>query len=110
MEKVIIVEGMTDKKKILQVINEPVEVICTYGTLGIERLDELLDELFDEDVYILVDADEAGERLRKMFKREFPEAKHIYIDKMYREVAAAPFTHLASVLLQANISVHEKFL
>lgn len=110
MEKVIIVEGMTDKKRILQVINEPVEVICTYGTIGIERLDELLEQLFDEDVYILVDADESGEKLRKMFKREFPEAKHIYIDKTYREVAAAPFTHLASVLLRANISVHAKFL
>lgn len=110
MEKVIIVEGTTDKKKILQIINEPVEVICTYGTIGIERMDELLEELYGEEVYILVDADESGEKLRKIFRREFPEAKHIYIDKMYREVAAAPYAHLASVLLRANISVHAKFL
>ncbi len=110
MEKVIIVEGTTDKKKILQVINEPVEVICTNGTIGIERMDELLEQFLGEDVYVLVDADESGEKLRKLFKREFPEAKHLYIDKMYREVATAPFRHLAAVLLRANISVHAKFL
>ena len=41
----------------------------------------------------------AGEKLRKQLKREFPEAKHLYIDKMYREVATAPKYHLAAVLL-----------
>lgn len=108
--KVLIVEGKSDKKKVLTVINEPIEIICTNGTISVTKLDELIEELFFKDVYVLVDADEAGERLRKQFKREFPEASHLYIDKTYREVATAPDHHVASVLLSANIDVDAKFL
>ncbi|MDQ0229682.1 toprim domain-containing protein [Metabacillus malikii] len=110
VEKVIIVEGKSDKKKILTVVNEPLEIICTNGTISMAKLDELIDELYDKDVYILVDADDAGDRLRKQFKREFPEASHLYIDRAYREVATAPDQHVASVLLSANIDVNAKFL
>lgn len=110
VEKVIIVEGKTDKKKVQSVVNEPVEIICTNGTISISRLDELIDTLFEKEVYIFVDADYSGEKLRKQFKREFPEAKHIYIDRTYREVATAPENHVANVLLQANIHVHTRYL
>ncbi|WP_425374526.1 toprim domain-containing protein [Mesobacillus boroniphilus] len=108
--KVIIVEGSSDKKKVQAVLNEPVEIICTNGTIGVSKLDELIDSLFDKDVYILVDADASGEKLRKQFKREFPEANHLYIDRMYREVATAPENHIATVLIGANIDVHAEYL
>jgi toprim domain protein len=109
-DKVIIVEGKSDKQKVKEIIKGPIEIICTNGTISLARLDELIDTLFDKDVYILVDADEAGEKLRKQFKKEFPEAEHLYIDKMYKEVATAPEHHLATVLLAANIDVHTGFL
>ncbi|MFT4412921.1 toprim domain-containing protein [Fredinandcohnia humi] len=109
-EKVIIVEGKSDKKKIETVINEPIEIICTNGTISISKLDELIDHLFNKEVYILVDADNAGEKLRKQFKREFPEARHLFIDKTYREVATAPEQHIATVLLSADIDVHAEYL
>ncbi|WP_210365238.1 toprim domain-containing protein [Bacillus sp. REN3] len=108
--KVIIVEGSSDKRKVLSVLKEPVEVICTNGTIGISKLDELIDSLFDKDVYILVDADSSGEKMRKQFKREFPEANHLYIDKMYKEVATAPRNHLATILTGANMDVHTEYL
>jgi toprim domain protein len=108
--KVIIVEGSSDKKKIQSILNEPVDIICTNGTIGVSKLDELIEDLFFKDVYILVDADDSGEKLRKQFKREFPEASHLYIDKTYREVATAPEKHLATVLLGANIDVHAEYL
>jgi len=110
VDKVIIVEGTSDKKKVKSIVKEPVEIICTNGTISMTRLDELVEFLEDKDVYILLDADEAGEKLRKRFKREIPEAEHLYIDRMYREVATAPQNHLATVLLGANIDVHTKFL
>jgi toprim domain protein len=109
-EKVIIVEGRSDKQKIANILNEPVEIICTNGTISDARLEELIDELYYKDVYVLVDADEAGEKLRKQFRREFPEAEHIYIDRAYREVAAAPNWHIAQVLLRANFDVHMNYL
>jgi len=109
-DKVIIVEGKTDKKKVEAIIKEPVEIICTNGTISITKLDELVELLENKQVYILADADEAGEKLRRHFKRELPEAEHLYIDKMYREVATAPKKHLATVLLSANIDVHKEYL
>jgi len=110
MNKIIIVEGKSDKLKIKNIIREPIEIICTNGTIGVSKLDELIDELFDKDVYILVDADKSGEKLRKQFRKELPEAEHLYIDKMYREVACAPKHHLATVLLHANIDVFPEYL
>ncbi|MCQ6279001.1 toprim domain-containing protein [Bacillus sp. EB600] len=109
-DKVIIVEGKSDKKKVETIIREPVEIICTNGTISITKLDELVELLENKQVYILADADAAGEKLRRHFKRELPEAEHLYIDKMYREVATAPKKHLATVLLSANIDVHKEYL
>ncbi|WP_246946121.1 toprim domain-containing protein [Bacillus pinisoli] len=110
LDKVLIVEGKSDKKKVEAIINEEIEIICTNGTIGTSKLDELIEELFNKEVYILVDADDSGEKLRKQFKRELPEAVHLYIDKTYREVASAPEQHVATVLLSANIDVHANFL
>lgn len=110
VEKVIIVEGKSDKKKIEIIINEPIEIICTNGTIGTSKLDELIESLSNKEVYILVDSDDSGEKLRKQFRKEFPEAEHLYIDKMYREVANAPEQHIAVVLLGSNIDVHASFL
>ncbi|WP_396583270.1 toprim domain-containing protein [Bacillus sp. SG20033] len=110
LEKVMIVEGKSDKEKIESVLNEPVRIICTNGTISQLRLEGLADELYDKDVYILVDADESGEKLRKQLKREFNEACHLHVDRAYKEVAAAPRHHIASVLLRANLNVHTIFL
>ncbi|WP_066371586.1 toprim domain-containing protein [Neobacillus fumarioli] len=110
VDKVLIVEGKSDKNRVKNIVKEPVEIICTNGTISLTKLDELIDFLEDKEVYILVDADEAGEKLRKQLKRELPQAEHLYIDRMYREVATAPMNHLATVLLGANIDVHTEYL
>ncbi|WP_026694577.1 toprim domain-containing protein [Peribacillus kribbensis] len=110
IEKVIIVEGTSDKKKVKGVLKDPVDIICTNGTISISKLEEIMDEHYGKEVYILVDADEAGEKLRKQFKREYPEAIHLYIDKAYREVENAPAHHIATVLLSANIDVNAEYL
>jgi toprim domain protein len=109
-DKVLIVEGTSDKRKIEKIVREPIDIICTNGTISQNRLDELMDHLLDQEIYILADADDAGEKLRKRLKREFPEAKHLYIHKMYREVAAAPIQHLVEVLLRANLEIHKEYL
>ncbi|KOO37101.1 hypothetical protein IE339_21655 [Priestia koreensis] len=108
--KVIIVEGKSDKKRIQSIIKEPIEIICTNGTISIAKLDEIIDATFDREVFILVDSDDAGDKLRKQFRRELPEAEHLYVDRMYREVAAAPKNHIASVLISANIDVCAEYL
>ena len=110
LDKVIIVEGRSDKRKVASVLDEEVEIRCTNGTISITKLDELVDELIGREVYILFDADESGEKLRKQFRRELPEASHLYIEKMYKEVEDTPEHHIASVLMTANMKVKAKFL
>ncbi|MBB5175124.1 toprim domain-containing protein [Texcoconibacillus texcoconensis] len=97
-DKVLIVEGKSDRTRIEQVLNEPVNIICTYGTLSQEKLEELILPVEHMDVYILVDADDAGENLRKQLKHELPNATHLYTDKMFGQVETTPVDYLAEVL------------
>lgn len=107
MDRIIIVEGRTDKEKISQVLDEPVEIVCTNGTLSDERFEEMLALLEDKEVYLLVDADDSGAKLRKMFNREFPQVHHLYTQKMYREVATTPPEYLAQILAKVHFVVKD---
>lgn len=107
MEKVIVVEGRSDKTRIAPLIAEPVTILCTNGTVSASRLEELLLPYEDLDIIILVDADKSGEQLRKLVKREFPEARHFYIHRSYKEVAATPIRILLDVLISANVQVNK---
>ncbi|MFD2170333.1 toprim domain-containing protein [Tumebacillus lipolyticus] len=111
VRKVIIVEGKTDKRRILELLAEPVEVICTYGTLSEEKIEELILPLqAEEEVFILVDADDAGNKMRSQLKRELPNARHLYTRKMYREVATTPTEYLIEVLAKAHFEIKEDLL
>lgn len=109
-DKVIIVEGKTDKQCLLKVLDEPVFILCTFGTLSDEKLEEHILPLADRDVYVLVDADEAGNRLRRILKRELPNARHLYTRKRYREVARSPLEYIARLLYDAHFDVKPAFL
>lgn len=111
-EKVIIVEGLTDKRQIEKIIDDKVTIVCTNGTLGIGRFEELLDmyQLDDKDVFIFVDEDRSGIKLRKQLARELPHADHIYISSEYREVATTPEHILATTLVSKHFSVNPMFL
>ncbi|KHE68672.1 toprim domain-containing protein [Halobacillus sp. BBL2006] len=111
-ERIVIVEGITDKKKLKKVLDEDIEIICTHGTLGVERMEELILDfnLDDRSVYILVDEDDSGNKLRKQLTEELPHAEHIYIDKAFREVAATPEPELARALLSRHFSVKPIYL
>ncbi|GAX90277.1 hypothetical protein EFBL_1903 [Effusibacillus lacus] len=101
----IVVEGKKDKERLLEILDEPVEIICTYGTLSDEKIEELIWPIQDEDVYILVDADDAGNKLRNQLKQELPNAKHLYTRRMYREVQNTPMEYLAEMLMNAHFLV-----
>lgn len=109
-DKVIIVEGGQDRKRLARILSEPVEIICTNGTVSPYRLEELLSPYEQSDLYVFVDADESGEKIRALFKREFPAAIHLYTEKVYREVETTPYKVLATILLDANFNIHPEFL
>ena len=60
VNKVIIVEGKSDKKRVQQVIAEPANIICTHGTMSIDKIDNMIETLYDKQVYVLADSDDEG--------------------------------------------------
>lgn len=119
MGKLLIVEGPSDVAKLKPILSEPIEYIKTYGTLSRQTLSSgtmLLGELDlerledEEDVYIFVDADRAGESLRRMLRQFLPSARHLYTERRYREVAQTPPVVLAHILMQAHFEVNLSYV
>ncbi|HCT4646671.1 TPA: toprim domain-containing protein [Staphylococcus aureus] len=104
VNKVIIVEGKSDKKRVQQVIAEPVNIICTHGTMSIDKLDDMIESLYDKQVFVLADSDDEGDRIRNWFKRYLSESEHIFIDKTYCQVANCPKQYLAHVLSKHGLT------
>ena len=89
-EKLMIVEGNSDKKRLAPLLAEPIKIICTNGTISPYELEELLAPYEGWELFVFVDADDSGEKIRTLFKREFPSAIHIYTEKVYKEVETTP--------------------
>jgi toprim domain protein len=109
-DKVIVVEGRSDKLRIEIILASPIEIICTNGTASPTKIEELVTPYEDYEIFIFADADPSGEKLRHVCKREFPEARHLFTDEKYKEVATTPLKVLASILLKAHIEVKSEFL
>lgn len=107
--KLLIVEGGSDRKRLIPILAEPVKIICTNGTISSYELEEMLAPYEDWELFVFVDADESGEKIRSLFKREFPLAKHIYTEKVYKQVETTPIDVLIDNLLKANFKVHRNF-
>jgi toprim domain protein len=105
-KRYLIVEGTKDKQQLERLLDHrEVEIICTNGTLSEERLEYLSSRLDGEDVTILVDADQEGNKLRTQLKQELPNAQHIFTRRMYREVSDTPIEYLIDILNKAYFNV-----
>ncbi|HLQ72874.1 MAG TPA: topoisomerase [Bacillota bacterium] len=111
-ERIIIVEGKTDKQHLEVILDEQIDIICTFGTLGVERMDELIDDynLDDRNVFVLVDEDDSGLSIRQMLTSELPHAHHINVSETYREVALTPAELIAIELVKKGFKVKHEYL
>lgn len=107
--KIIIVEGKADRFRLKKILAESIEIICTFGTISEYDLDELLEPYEMDMLYVFVDADYTGERIRALFQRNYPEAIHLYTDEFYKEVEATPFQVLVEQLIQ-HFEIRQQFL
>lgn len=110
--KIIIVEGLSDKLHVRKVLKEEIEIVCTHGTFGVEKFDQMLYDydLDNRDVYIFVDADESGLKLRKQLAQELPHASHMYIPDVYQEVERTPENVIAVELVKHCFQVDNFYL
>lgn len=112
INKIMIVEGITDKRHIEKILEEPVTILCTYGTFDIEYFDELIEtyNLLEQDLYIFVDEDEAGLMLRQHLNGELSHAKQMHVPSIYKEVAETPIQVIAHLLIKYNFRVNPYFI
>ncbi|MDK7115588.1 toprim domain-containing protein [Staphylococcus pettenkoferi] len=108
VNKVMIVEGKTDKQRVQEVIDEPLHIICTHGTMSVDKVDQIIDNYEGQTIYVLADADDEGRKIRSWFKHYLSESHHIYIDRQYREVARCPKDYLARVLERHGFEVKDE--
>lgn len=81
MRDIIIVEGRHDYQKIKAVLPE-VDILITNGSAIDESFLNQLERLsIDNNLIVFVDADNAGERLRRIISKRIPTVKHAFIER-----------------------------
>ncbi|NGQ96659.1 hypothetical protein G3578_15960 [Brevibacillus sp. SYP-B805] len=105
-ERVIIVEGKTDRERLKRVLAETVAIYCTYGSYHAEKIERLAEKIGPAaEVYIFTDEDYSGRKLRAQLREDFPDAIHLYTKKEFAEVARTPDEVLAEILEEAGFLV-----
>ncbi len=106
-ERIIIVEGKTDKQRLLQVLAEPVTICCTNGSYSTDKAEQLAEKIGQADeVFVFTDEDFSGKKLRAQLEEDFPFVTHLYTKKMFTQVANTPLDVLAEILERAGFMVH----
>ena len=96
------------RKRLARILAEPVEIICTNGTVSPYRLEELLAPYEEHELYVFVDADEDGEKIRVLFKRSSLQ-QFIYIQKRFTgKWRQRHIKVLATILQGANFKSHDR--
>lgn len=104
VKPVIIVEGKNDKIKLSALLDtERIDILCTHGTPGEDRLDRLRRLVGDRPVYIWTDNDRRGKKIRARLRDAFPDAEHLHTSKGYAGVEGTPDEDLAGRLVKAGL-------
>lgn len=103
MDFVIIVEGKNDRLRLSRLLSGNVPILCTFGTPGPERLQQLARQAGNRDVFIYTDNDASGKRIRSLLGDLFPDAVHLYTKPGFAGVEGTPDEHLIRQLEKAGL-------
>ncbi|MFB5763777.1 toprim domain-containing protein [Paenibacillus medicaginis] len=103
MPVTIIVEGKNDRSKLRRLLDPEVRILCTFGTLNTMKLDSLRKQAKHDEVYLFMDNDSSGKKIRGMLRDSFPDALHIYTRKGYAGVEGTPDEYLIGQLEKAGL-------
>jgi toprim domain protein len=86
----IIVEGKNDRSRLRRVLMDEVTILCTFGTLNTLKLESLRKQVGNNEVFLYMDNDSSGKRIRGILREVFPDAVHIYTRRGYAGVEGTP--------------------
>lgn len=103
MSIAIIVEGKNDRARLRRLLLPEVDVLCTFGTPGVEALEKLKKQARGKEIYIFTDNDSSGKKIRSLLRDLFPDANHVYTRKGYAGVEGTPEEYLLYQLEKAGL-------
>ncbi|GAA0136542.1 hypothetical protein YSY43_33830 [Paenibacillus sp. YSY-4.3] len=99
----IIVEGKNDRSRLRRVLSEEITILCTFGTLNSLKLESLRQQIKDDEVFLFMDNDSSGKRIRGILRDAFPDAGQIYTRRGYAGVEGTPEEYLIAQLEKAGL-------
>ncbi|OPA80605.1 DNA primase [Paenibacillus selenitireducens] len=99
----IVVEGKNDRSRLKRLLTSEITILCTYGTLNTDRLEELKQKIGDQPVYLFMDNDASGKKIRGILRDAFPDAEHLYTRRGYAGVEGTPDEYLIQQLEKAGL-------
>jgi len=99
----IIVEGKNDRSKLRRLLSEDVQIYCTFGTLNTLKLEALRKKVKDDEVYLFMDNDASGKKIRGVLRDAFPDAEQIYTRRGYAGVEGTPDEYVIAQLEKAGL-------
>lgn len=103
MQLFIIVEGKNDRSRLQRLLDPEICILCTYGTLNTDRLEQLKKKIGDNSVYLFMDNDASGKKIRGILRDAFPDAEQIYTRRGYAGVEGTPDEYLIQQLEKAGL-------
>ncbi|GAA4832809.1 hypothetical protein GCM10023310_07750 [Paenibacillus vulneris] len=103
MSIAIIVEGKNDKSRLRRLLMEEVTILCTFGSLNTDRLEDLKKKVGTSEVYLFTDNDSSGKKIRAILRDTFPDAEQIYTRRGYAGVEGTPDEYLIQQLEKAGL-------
>lgn len=103
MPYAIIVEGKNDRLKLRELLHPDIAILCTFGTPGTDRVEQLKQEIGERPVFIFTDNDVSGRKIRAILSEAFPDAEHLYTRKEYAGVEGTPEDYLIQRLEKAEL-------
>ncbi|WP_246246184.1 toprim domain-containing protein [Paenibacillus lemnae] len=99
----IIVEGKNDRSRLRRLLTPDISILCTFGTLNSVKLESLRKQVKNEEVYLFMDNDNSGKKIRGILRDAFPDAIHIYTRRGYAGVEGTPDEYLIAQLEKAGL-------
>ncbi|GGO02436.1 toprim domain-containing protein [Saccharibacillus kuerlensis] len=109
MSITIIVEGKNDRSKLRRVLDENIRILCTFGTPNAARLESLYIEARHDEVYLFLDNDSSGRKIRAQLSDLFPDADHIYTRRGYAGVEGTPDEYAVEQLEKAGLEEYIRY-
>ena len=109
MEPIIIVEGKNDRSRLKRLLSPDITILCTYGTLSTDRLEELKRKIGDKAVYLFMDNDASGKKIRAILRDAFPDAEQIYTRRGYAGVEGTPDEYIIQQLEKAGLEEYIQY-